>query len=273
MSFDNRLLRITIMVGEEEKVYENLTMVVNGTKFTNANASNCIIQITNLTPDIRNQIASDASPYIDTKQLKTIKVEAGRESTGLSTVFEGSVWRVNSSPAPDITTTLICNQAMELAAKTVKIAYPGKVDLKQICTDAAASMGKILVFEGMPKKINNYWYAGSVQGQIRAIKSLGNYTVFIDAGEFVVTDKGVARERDAFKINFNNIVGKPQITEVGTDVTFMFDPGVAMDSLVSIDSKTVPQANGDFKVYMLNYTLANRDPPWYLSAQTSRAGI
>ena len=73
MSFDDRLLRITIMVGDEKKIYEKLTMEVNGIKYTNANAGTCIIQITNLTPDIRNQIASAASPYLNDKKLKTIK--------------------------------------------------------------------------------------------------------------------------------------------------------------------------------------------------------
>lgn len=273
MSFDDRLLRITIMVGEEEKVYENLTIEVSGVKYTNAIAGTCLVQITNLDPDTRNDIATDASPYTNNGEFKTIKVEAGRISTGLSTIFEGSVWLVNSTPAPDITTTLICNQAMELSAKTVKISYRGKVDLKQICADAAVSMGKILVFEGTPKKISNYWYVGSAHGQIQRIKTLGDYVVFIDAGELVITDKGVARERGSFTVNFNNIVGKPQITVYGTDVTFMFDAGVAMGSLITVDSKTIPQANGDFNIKMLTYTLANRDEPWYLSAQTSRAGI
>jgi hypothetical protein len=270
MSFDNRLLRVSIEIGDTTKIYENLAMTVSGVKFTNANSGNCLVQITNLDPIDRNLIADASSQFIDNKLLKRIKVEAGRVSTGLSTVFEGVVWKVNSTPGPDITTTLVCNQALTSNVETISESYTEPQQIQTIAQDVADSLGKILVFEATPKIIPTYTYDGTKYDQIKKLISLGNYSVFIDAGELVFIDRETARSRGLFKINYNNLVGKPQLTESGVDVQFMFNGGVSMGSLVDIDSRTIPQAIGFFKIVMLTYTLANRETPWYLDAITIR---
>ena len=110
-------------------------------------------------------------------------------------------------------------------------------------------------------------------GERKSFEKLAPYVEVIPMGdgftwdtENIEQDKATARK--AFEI-----VNKPQITEVGADLTFMFKPGVAMGSQMTIESAAVPQVNGEFYVYMLTYTLANRDTPWYLEAMASKVAI
>ena len=273
MAFDDRVIRVTIEFKEGDPiVYEDLAITATGVKFNNPNQNSCIITIDNIKKDARDRLATVTSPYNpEGRELPKIKLEVGRKSTGTSILFIGSIWMVNSSQPPDITSTLTCKAGIAASQKMLSISYKGKegTDASVICEDAAKSLELNLDFQATSKKIASYSYAGPLDGQIKRIGMLG-YQCFEDDGELVVVDPFSVREEKIFTVNPNNLVGVPQLTSQGVNATVMYDQSPALAGKAEIESIQVPFASGTFYIFQLDFSLANRDKPWYLTMKTSR---
>jgi len=103
---DPRLLRISIEINGQLKIYEGLAMTASGTKYANANQNECEVKITNLDQATRDYLLTETSPFNKNKTRKILLVEAGRVSQGYSLVFAGDITSAVGGQPPDITMTL-----------------------------------------------------------------------------------------------------------------------------------------------------------------------
>src|SRR6185295_12501760 len=107
-SLDERIVRVGIEVNGSLKIYEGLAITATGTKYANANQNECEIKIANLDHMTREYILTETSPFNKNKTPKVLTLEAGRKSTGVSTVFVGNISQSSPSQPPDIALTLKC---------------------------------------------------------------------------------------------------------------------------------------------------------------------
>jgi len=267
---DPRILRATIVIGGESRIYENLAMTVTGQKYGNPNQGECKISIANLSKDVRDQILTESSPFNRNPTEKTITVEAGRESTGYSVLYTGNIFRADSTQPPDQITMIRALSGQFQKGDIVSRSQGPLVNLSTICQQVASDLGYSLLFEAEDKKVSNYSFNGPAINQIEVISDLSNVDVFIDNGVMVVKNEREPISGAVRVIGPSDIVGKPVITEQGIKVTFLYDTQTRLGGMLDITSEQYPAVSGRYTIYRLGYDLANRDNNWYYIAEATR---
>ena len=70
--------------------------------------------------------------------------------------------------------------------------------------------------------------------------------------------------------NPGGMIGIPERTEQGVKVTFLYDPQTRLGSEIELESIQYPALDGRYVIYKLNYSITNRDVPFYLTAEARR---
>lgn len=271
MPIDPRLLRIGIEVSGKINYYEDLNIVVGCTKFANAIENECTVKITNLSKQVRDYILSETSLFTKSKEPKRLIVEAGRMSTGTAVVFIGDIISATPSQPPDIALTIKAQTKNTSKGDIVVKAQGEQASMRTIATDIAADLALSLLFEALDKKISNYNFTGGVLKQIEKISEAGMVNVFIDDDKMVVKDRGVPLKSQAQIISADSgMVGLPSITEHGVKVKYLFSNLSAIGGALIVQSKINPTVNGTYEIYKMTYELANRDNPFYITAEAKR---
>lgn len=277
MSLDFRILRIGIQVGETDEYtyYEDLNIVVTGSKFGSANVGQCSVEITNLNKDTANAIVTNASPYLKAKARTKIRVEAGRVSTGYSLVYQGLIFRAWNTQPPDIVTTMTCiNENADQNATSSLSIGPGQALLATAQAVANAN-GLTLAFNIDDRIIKGgFSFSGSGSQMIAAFSDLyDGMRVFQDYKVLYIEPLDGVKSSAVKILNPNNIVGRPQVTDTGMLCTFLFSEGVRLSTKLDMQSEIFTELNTDYYIAQLTYHLTNRDLPWYYTANAIRFGL
>ena len=67
------------------------------------------------------------------------------------------------------------------------------------------------------------------------------------------------------------LIGIPEPTEQGIRVNMLFDNQTVVGGLLDLMSNRYPSYNGQYVIYKLSFNVANRDTPFYLTAEARRA--
>ena len=276
MAIDPRMMQVTIDIGDISLVYEDLAITVTGSKFTNLIQGDAIISIANISNDVRDFILTEGTPFLrDRLQSgKTIRVDAGRLSTGLSPMYIGNIFRATISNPPDqiIGIRAISQQAAK--GNIVQNNFPGAVSLETIARQIADDIGlneNGLVYEAGEAMVSDYSYTGSALGQIRRLQQIDNIDAWIDNNTLFVINSNQTINLPPFVLTpENGMVGIPQPTEQGIRVQLMFDNNLTLGRKLDIVSNRYPSLTGQYKVYKISYNLTNRDTPFYMTADANR---
>ncbi len=275
MPIDPRILRVGITINDELRVFEDLAITAQGSKFASATQNETVVKIANLDKETRDFLATEGTPFNRINQQKRQKIflEAGRESTGVARFFVGDITLVTLSQPPDIWTTIKAVTSQYQKGDIITTAEAPLSTLAAISKKAADTLGLSHQFEATDKQISNYGYTGSATKQVDKVAELGDIDIFVDDDKLVVKNKGAAIKGDIRVISAeNNMVGMPEFTDFGVKVKFFFDIHARVGQQVQIKSEFYPAANGVYNVYKLNFDLANRDTPFYHTAETLRPG-
>lgn len=269
---DPRLLRISIEINGQLKTYEGLAITASGTKYANANQNECEVKITNLDKATRDYLLTETSPFNKNKTRKLLRVEAGRESTGYSLVFQGDITNAIGAQPPDITMTLKAATGDFAKGKIVARSQPKVTPLRNIAARVAQDVGVSLNFQAAAKQIANYSYTGSAVKQVDALGKTGRVNAYIDDGALVVKDFNVALLDRVREVNIDTgMIGIPEFTETGIKVKLLFDNQTVLGGALRVRSILNPAADGLYTVFKLGFELANRDNPFYYIAEAVRS--
>ena len=275
MPIDPRILRVGVTINDELRVFENLAITAQGSKFDSATQNETIIKIANLDKETRDFLATEGTPFNRIRQRKRQKVflEAGRESTGVARVFLGDITLVTIAQPPDIWTTIKAITSQYQKGDIITTNEGALSTLSAISKKAADSLGLSHQFEADDKQIANYGYTGSATKQIDKIAELGNTDTYIDDDKLVVKNKGVPIKGAVRVISAETgMIGMPEFTDFGIKVRFLFDIHSKIGQQIEIKSDFYPAANGKYNIFKLNFDLTNRDTPFYYVAETLRQG-
>lgn len=273
MPFDPRLMRITLDVDGERRQYTDLYMTASGTKYANPLQNECTVKITNLRKSVRDYLLTETSPFNRPRRRVRMIVEAGRESFGYFTLFEGDIMTSAPSQPPDIALTLKAATGGWFKTSPISVGYAGSVPMETIARDAAASMGLNLQNEGTPKNIANYSYSGSKLRQVDQMQDMG-YSAYIDDGTLYVNDKGRAQKGGSYLVSAETgMIGIPEATEQGARVKFLLNPQARVGTAITLQTEMNPALNGEYVIYKYGFDISNRDQQFYGIAEARRRGI
>lgn len=268
---DPRIVRVGVEVSGRMKFYEGLNITASGTKYANANQNECEVKITNVDKATRDYLLTETSPLNDNRTPKKLIVQAGRLSTGVSTLYEGDITSAVGSQPPDIIVCLKAKTGDFQKGNIVGRSSNGKTPLSNIAKNVANDLGLKLDFQASEKQISNYSHSGAALKQVDRLGTTGAVSAYINNGTLVVKDTNVPLKGRTRVLNIDTgMIGIPEFTEQGIKVKMLFDNQTDLGYGLEIKSIMNPAANGLYVVYKLGYEVANRDTPFYLLAEATR---
>lgn len=275
MPHDPRIVRVGITINDELRIYEGLAIIAQGSKYASATQNETTIRIANLDKATRDFLATEGTPFnrIRNRKRQKVFIEAGRESTGVTLVFVGDITLVNPSQPPDIWTTIKAITSSFSKGKVISVSGGAISSLSNICSQAADELGLTLRFEATDKQIANYGYSGSADKQVNKIGELANVDAYIDDTDLVVKNVNAPLTGRRRKLSAaNGMIGKPEFTDFGIRVRFLFDVQTRVGDELEVSSEIYPAANGIYIIYKMDFDLSNRDTPFYYVAEARRPG-
>ena len=268
---DPRLLRVGIEVSGQMRFYDQLAISASGTKFQSHNQGECTVTLTNLRKDVRDFILTETSPFNRNPSSKRIVVEAGRQSTGLTLLYTGNIFRSTVSQPPDQTITIKCLTGQFSKGDIVATAFPGTVPLSRIARQVADDIGTRVDFQATDKQIAGYSFTGSSLRQVEKLGEAGGVNAFVDNDTLFVKDSMQPLSNRIRVLSPNTgLVGIPEPTEQGIRVNMLYDNQTVVGGRLDLTSNLYPNLTGRYVIYKLFYHLTNRDTPFYLTAEANR---
>lgn len=249
---------------------QNFAITASGTKYANPIQNECEVKINNLDKATRDYILTETSPFNKNPVAKKLFVEAGRVSTGLSTVYEGDIVSAVGTQPPDIQ---ICIKAKtgNFQKGNVISRSKSQTKLSTIAQGVAGDLGLRLDFQAQDKQISNYSHSGAALKQVDRLGTTGAVDAYINNGVLVVKDLNIPLKARTRVLNLDTgMVGIPQFTEQGIKVQMLFDNQTDLGYGLDIQSVMLPAANGVYSVYKVGFELTSRDIPFYLIAEAVR---
>ncbi len=272
-AFDNRLFKVVFLVGDEQVTLSTIDAPVSardmfiaaqGIKYMNPLQNELSLQIGNLSPDLRNKLATQLTPFNFDQRRKSVQLYAGRESTGLFLLYEGDITDARPSQPPDVTLNVQSKMGQwykyDIMAQAQNLTAP----LSQIVANAANGMGLTSRFEATDKLISNYSYNGSRMKEVDHIAELGAFDVYTDDKTLVCKDKRKPLKNTGSNISADTgMIGQPEPTEWGVRVTTLLTQDVILGGQFTLTSQINPLLNGTYTIYKLGFNIASRDVPFY----------
>jgi hypothetical protein len=273
-AFDNRIFKVIFTWGSDQAILDStqqqgvwspfVNLVAQGTKYINAQQNELSLAISNLGPNLRQQLLTQLTPFNYDQKRKSVQLFAGRESTGFFLLYQGDITECYPSQPPDITLN-IKSQAnafwkYDILGQAQNLTAP----LSQIVGNAANGLGLSPRFEATDKQIANYSYNGSRIQEINHIGELGPYDVYTDDTTLVCKNKGAPLQNTGSTISADTgMIGQPMPTEWGVRVTSLLTQSVILGGQFTVDSVINPLMNGDYAIYKLGFNIASREAPFY----------
>ena len=269
---DPRLVELTITVNGIAKSYQDLAINARGVKYANPLQNECEVTIFNLDKDTQDYILSQTSPYNQNKTPKTVTLQAGRQSYGLSKIYVGNIVTANPSQPPDIGVKLKCLTGNFLKGQIISLTQPGVQSITTLCKQLATSLGVASNIQITDKNVSNPSYTGAALQQINHVSALGGINLYLDNDILVAKNynqplSGLVRVLNAD----SGMIGIPEMTERGLKVKFLLDNTTVLGGGLQIQSQEYPAINGNYIIYKLGFEIANRDTPFYWVAEALRA--
>lgn len=268
--FDNRLLRVSIEIGNDLRQYDGVDIVASGQKFGNSLQGEAKVSISNLSRDDREYLLTVTSPYNQQRETRRLIIEAGRESTGYKTVYVGDIWRVNITQPPDIRLNMECLTGQILKQQAAAVTQPSTVPLSEIGSEVGRQLGLTVQNSSTDFNISNYAFSGPALKMVDSLNDTGAQA-FVDGNVLVIKDKdkpipGAVRVLS----EDSGLIGVPEILQSGVKVKYLFDHTSRVGGRLRLSCKRLPAADGDYQIYKLGFELSNRSKPFYWIAEAAR---
>jgi len=202
-------------------------------------------------------------------------------------VFTGGIFtaRINYNAMPDVSLELECSatigvQTQSVAGTSVQGTGDVATMLHGVC--AACDPPLMLVNKGVTAKLSNPAYAGSAYDQISGICHDAGVPYKVQGDTLMIWPNGT--NVDGVVVTTgpeNGMVGYPEYTQMGLDITMEFNPEVQPGRQIKIlksaagNDLPVPGVPGTFWINVVAHELSSEmsDGPWFTHASVSEIQI
>ena len=274
-AFDGRLVEVDIVLPNQTYTFDgDFAIYASGQKFFSTNAAICECRLYNLTPSLRNQIITLASPLIQPRRPVNVNLKVGRLSYGLFLLYTGQVILADVMQPPDIGIVLRSLANNFLIGQIENVQYAANTPISAIAKGTAQAAGWSLNNQCTDKLINNFSYTGTPNDGVDKLNQMGSVQACVDNGTLIVTDAGKAVTGSPYILNSGTgMVGIPQVTDQGVIVKMMVNNAIQIGGSVAVQSTTNPAANGTYKIMQIQYEIASRDQPFWYTLVGSNLGL
>lgn len=272
--FDDRVLNIGIEINGQLHVFTGAAGTVKIVKSSDSKQNSCQIALDNLLLETIDYLVTETSPWNPNQKPKLITVSAGRQSTGVETIYTGDVILAEPSMPPDRRLSMKALTQNGAKYKWASRSSPKTVQLSDLCKGVASDYDLSLRFEAQNKTIANYVYNGPLAKQIRKLEQVGDVDCFIDDDFLVVKDLGKGMKGDVRVFSAaTGMIGTPVLDDKGIKVRMLFDPTIRLGQQIEIQSSVNKAANGQYVIYNWAVSLATHENDWYLDLSCNNDNI
>ena len=272
---DQRVVIVTLVADGVATTYEGLNIEAKGIKTSETVMSQCEVIILNLKREDRERILKETNPFLSRGKRISIIVEAGRVSTGTTTLYTGRVFRSSAMPKPNLGVSLKCIQGFDNKAKIVSRSATEVTDLSSIAAWVAEDNGYNLSFEIPDIKIARYSFTGSAQAALSQLEALTDgANVYVDNETLYIKDSG--RPANGLPVRIlDKTTGllSAEGTEYGAKIKMLFDSVTRIGGQIDLTSEINPSLNGSYVVRKLPFHVTSRSQPFYYVAECNRIDI
>lgn len=268
---DPRLVQVTLDIGGQRRTLSpEMAVQFSVTKTANPLMNEATIKIANLAKAERDYILTNTTPYNRFRTRKRVILAVGRVSTGLTQLYSGEIMSCGIVQPPDIWIELKAKTGAFFNGQVGAVSMPASTKLSDIAGGLAKSLGTGLRFEADDKSVANYAHSGPMGKQVQKISETGNVDAYIDDDVLVVKNRSIGLRGTNVDISESTgMIGIPQWTDQGLQVKMLLNPAVRVGSRMTVKSVLNPASNGTYTIYKATYEGANRDTPWYITAETA----
>jgi hypothetical protein len=229
------------------------------------------VRVCNLDKATRDFILTETSPLNQNRTPKKLIVEAGRKSWGTAQIIVADIISATVTQPPDIWLVMKALTSNFYNGQTVSRPYGGVTPLSSVADQIAKDLGLALDFQADDKNLANWSFIGGAGRQVNKLEQAGNLSVFVDDERLVVKPKRQPLANSAKLLDIDSgMVGIPEISPYGVKVTYMLDNTSKLGGELIVRSVQNPAVNGRYCIYKLGFNIANRDTPFYYTAEAYR---
>jgi hypothetical protein len=273
IGLDQRIVRVGLIIGDVLTWYEGLNIEAKGVKVSNTIMNQCEVVILNLRSDQREMILRETNPFFNRGKRISIIVEAGRISSGTTTLYTGDVFRSSATPKPNVGVRLRCIQGFNNKAKIVSRSAKEITALSSIAEWVAEDNGYNLSFEIPDKNIARYSFTGSAQAAISQLGDLvgTNNSVYVDNKTLYIKDSEKPANGLPVRVldKYSGLI-MAEGTEYGAKMKMLFDTVTRIGGQIDLTSEINPSISGSYVVRKLPFHITSRDQPFYYVAECNR---
>ncbi|MGN0016204.1 MAG: baseplate hub protein [Candidatus Avelusimicrobium sp.] len=256
------------------QAFEGLNVRFNIVKRAGSTMNRAEVAICNLKKSTVDYLTTINALEQDQKNRKVIRLFAGYEGqTGQ--IFEGDIIRALPSAPPDVWLQAQCLSGYHNNLQLVTLALNGGVDIKEICSQAAAQLNLKLEWNTtQKKKVDQFVYQGPMTAVIRQLNELKGIRVYQDDDRLVVEDENPAPPEAGDTVRQfslkSGLIGLPEPDLFGVKFKVLLDPSLRCGQAVRLESMQIPAASGLYYIYSITHRGELRAEPWYseLSCRT-----
>ena len=273
-NIDRRIIIVEIEVPGGKKRLEGISVDYTVTKTSGTAMNEAEIKIANLSRADRDYLVTATSPLVRPRQKKFIAIYAGYHSTGVTRRFVGDIVSATVSQPPDIWLTMKAKTGYHARGQIMARSAPAQSSLSSLADGVATDMGLTLDFQATDMTVANYTHTGSAYAQVGKLGQSGAVDAYIDDDRLVIKDRGKGLAGRLRKLSEKTgMIGIPEVDEKGVKVKMLMDPHTTVGSVIEIESKLNPAANGRFTVFKLKENCSLRNTPFYLEVEATRRNL
>lgn len=226
-----------------------------------------------------------------------ITVTAGDDDSGMSQVFSGGITsaRVRYNDQPDVSVEILAFAGYYEKLLSVQgRSTPGAVDVADALKSICNTVGFTLVNNGVTAKLNNHASSGTTMTQIADICHAAKVAWTISGTTIYIWPPGSTKDQTIIDMNpSTGMVGYPEYTGQGVDVTSLFNPAIEVGRRMKIttsvpgltaasqqnyaakafpktDRPAIPGDNGLYNIFSVRHELESETPggKWFTQAST-----
>lgn len=257
------------------KRFENISSKFRIEKFQGSVMNKAHIDIANLAREDVEYLTTYTSYALAVQQRKRLRISAGYEGQDVALLFDGDISEALPTAPPDVwlKCQAISGYYNNQTLLTKSIDSPTSV--KQLALNIANTLGLELDWRASSEKtIGSFNYIGGGSKLINEFNRLGNFIAFEEDGKLKVVDKIIKADKLAASAKVlsaeSGLIDMPQPNALGLSAKMLLDPTVACGSLVKLESKRIPAANGFYWVYKLTHEGGLRENSFYTTIEARR---
>jgi hypothetical protein len=226
------------------------------------NLSECQLEIRGLSLQHILQL-STYGKLIHPNSTSTVKVDAGDDINGMSTVFTGNVQQAwaDMKAMPDCPFHILATAGGDAAVmKTDPTSFSGPTDAATMLQQLAGKANLGFRNFGLNAKIADPYHWGSPWKQMKEIIDAANGDGIIEHDMLHVWPQGGNADGNLVISPGTGLRDYPSFTQYGVQVRYEFHKEIQYRSTMTIEGSQIGPANGQWTIIRIDYDLQSNTP-------------